>query len=160
MMSTPTTADIQPLRSRDLPALKQVIDATGLFPSDLLDEMVAPYMDGKATNEIWLTLHAPDPAAMAYCAPERMTDGTSNLLLIAVDPSRQRQGLGAALMSHIERMLADNGQRILLVETSALPEFERTRAFYRRLGYHQEARIRDFYRAGDDKIIFRKALAT
>lgn len=43
--------------------------------------------------------------------------------------------------------------------TSGLASFERTRAFYRKCGYDEEARIRDFYRAGDDKIVYRKALA-
>jgi hypothetical protein len=38
--------------------------------------------------------------------------------------------------------------------------FARTRAFYLREGYAQEARIREFYAVGEDKIVFRKALAT
>ncbi|MCW6511298.1 GNAT family N-acetyltransferase [Lichenifustis flavocetrariae] len=78
--------------------------------------------------------------------------------LIAVHPDRQGQGRGTALLRHVERVLAARGQRVLLVETSALPAFERTRAFYRQSGYGEEARIRDFYQAGEDKIVFRKAL--
>ncbi len=89
----------------------------------------------------------------------RMTDGTWNLYLIAVRPDRQGQGRGGALLRHVEQALAVRGARILLVETSGLPALERTRAFYRKCGYDQEARIRDFYKAGDDKIVFRKALA-
>ncbi|MEM9508310.1 MAG: GNAT family N-acetyltransferase, partial [Cyanobacteria bacterium P01_E01_bin.35] len=30
--------------------------------------------------------------------------------------------------------------------------------FYRKCGYEQEAQIREFYQAGEDKIIFRKSL--
>ena len=48
--------------------------------------------------------------------------------------------------------------RFLLVETSGLPEFEDTRRFYRTRGYGEEARIRDFYTSGEDKVIFRRAL--
>jgi ribosomal protein S18 acetylase RimI-like enzyme len=87
-----------------------------------------------------------------------MTEGTWNLLLIAVHPERQGEGIGAALMTHAETILAAQGERVVLVETSGLPEFERTRGFYDRLGYEREARIRDYYRAGEDKIVFRKAL--
>ena len=47
---------------------------------------------------------------------------------------------------------------MLLLETSGLPEFARTRAFYRTNGYDEEARIREFYAAGEDKVVFRKAL--
>jgi hypothetical protein len=39
-----------------------------------------------------------------------------------------------------------------------LPHFERTRQFYRTLGYDVEATIREFYNAGEDKVVFRKAL--
>jgi ribosomal protein S18 acetylase RimI-like enzyme len=64
-----------------------------------------------------------------------------------------------ALLRHVEQALAARGERLLLVETSGSPGFERTRAFYRKRGYEEEARIRDFYRAGEDKVVFRKALA-
>jgi hypothetical protein len=35
---------------------------------------------------------------------------------------------------------------------------EKTRAFYLKCGYDLEARIRDYYTEGDDKVTFRKAL--
>jgi RimJ/RimL family protein N-acetyltransferase len=47
---------------------------------------------------------------------------------------------------------------MLLVETSGLPDFERTRAFYLKCGYEEEAHIRDFYATGEDKVVFRKVL--
>jgi RimJ/RimL family protein N-acetyltransferase len=47
---------------------------------------------------------------------------------------------------------------MLLVETSGLPDFERTRTFYAKCGYEEEARIRDFYAVNDDKVVFRKVL--
>jgi len=48
------------------------------------------------------------------------------------------------------------GGRMLLVET--LASFHLAQAFYRKYGYEEEARIRDFYAAGDDKVVFRKVL--
>ncbi len=149
---------IRPTTNGDMPGLKAVVDANGLFPADMLDDMAAAYFSSDAANEFWLTADEAGPVAIAYCAPERMTQGTWNLLLIAVHPARQGRGLGAALMQHVESALAAGGERVLLVETSGLPTFERTRAFYRKLGYTEEARIREFYQAGEDKIIFRKAL--
>ena len=80
------------------------------------------------------------------------------MLLIAVDPSRHGQGIGTALMRHIERDLASRGGRVLLVETSGSEAFSRTRGFYRAIGCDEEARIREFYAVGEDKIVFRKAL--
>jgi hypothetical protein len=67
--------------------LKAVIDATGLFPSEMLDDMLEPYLADGAVEDIWLVVDdetdAPPPLGLAYCAPERMTSGTWNLYLIA-----------------------------------------------------------------------------
>lgn len=152
-------ASIRPVVPGDVPALKALIEAAGLFPSDMLDDMLAPYFEqGRAGPQVWLTDDDGGPVAVAYYAPERMTEGTWNLYLIAVHPDHQSRGRGSALLRHVEAALAARGERVLLVETSGLPEFERTRAFYRGNGYGEEARIRDFYQAGEDKVIFRKAL--
>ncbi|PWS35576.1 GNAT family N-acetyltransferase [Falsiroseomonas bella] len=146
---------VRPVVTGDLPALRAVIAATGLFPAEMLEGMAAPFLAGEA-EEVWLT--AAGGAAVAYVAPERMTQGSWNLLLIAVHPGHQRRGLGAALVAAVEAEVIARGGRLLLVETSSLPDFDGTRAFYRRQGYEQEARIRDFYQAGEDKVVFRKLL--
>ena len=151
---------IRPITRSDMPGLKTIIGATGLFPPDLLDGMTAPHLDGDAPADIWLTTEADGLVALAYCAPERMTDNTWNLLLIATAPGRQRSGFGRAMVHHVEQLLISRGGRLLLVESSALPEFDGTRAFYRGLGYSQEACIRDFYSEGEDKIVFRRVLAS
>ena len=44
------------------------------------------------------------------------------------------------------------------METSGTDDFEYVREFYRKSGYEEEARIREFYAAGVDKIVFRKRL--
>lgn len=142
----------------DLPVLKAVIDANKLFPSDMLDEMILDYFTNEDSNDYWLTIIICKPVAIAYYAPEKMTEGTWNLYLIAVHPDFQKQGLGVSIIRHIEQKLAARGERILLVETSGLESFEGTREFYLKCGYEKEATIREFYQAGEDKIIFRKLL--
>ena len=143
----------------DLPALAAIADATEIFPGETLDGMTAGFFAGDSAGDAWLTLEDDGrPVALAYYVPERMTDGTWNVLALAVHPGSQGRGHGSALMRHIEEKLAARGERVLLVETSGTPAFERTRAFYRGLDYGEEARIRDFYEAGDDKVVFRKAL--
>ena len=142
----------------DIPALKQVIDRNELFPSQMLDGMVSDYFDNPNTSDLWFTYEEEQPVAIAYVAPEKMTEGTWNLYLIAVAPDLQGKGIGRSIVQYIENTLRAKGERILLVETSGLDEFKRTRIFYDKCGYEQEARIRDFYQAGEDKIVFRKSL--
>lgn len=153
-----TDANIRAVTPNDLPDLKTVIEANKLFPSDLLDDMILDYFHNENDSEFWFTYEDSKPVAIAYCAPERMTEGTWNLYLIAVHPDYQKQGIGTFMMHYIEQLLTARGERILLVETSSLQTFEGTREFYRQCGYNEEARIREFYQMGEDKIAFRKSL--
>jgi ribosomal protein S18 acetylase RimI-like enzyme len=151
---------IRPVCRTDLPALEAVLETSGLFPPDLLPDMVGPFLDQPETKEIWLTYVRDEvPIALAYCVPERMTDGTWNLLAIAVHAAAQGAGVGGALTKHLEDLLGARGQRLLLVETSGLETYQRTRSFYSNQGYRQEACIRDFYAAGEDKIVYAKSLS-
>lgn len=150
--------NIRPVTRNDIPSLKTVIDAHELFPSDMLDEMISDYFANENSTDIWFTCQEKEPVAIAYCAPEKMTEGTWNLYLIAVHPDYQGQGVGTSMVHYIEEILAARGERILLVETSSLDSFAQTRKFYHKCGYHQEAQIREFYQAGEDKIVFRKSL--
>lgn len=158
---------IRPTTPDDTTALLAIADTIGFQPNELaqLREMLVDYFrnssqDSSDGEPFWLTDddERDGPVGVAYCEPERMTDRTWNLQLIAIRPDRQGQGRGAALLRYLEQTLLARGGRILLVETSGLPGFEGTRKFYGKSGYGEEARIRDFYAAGDDKIVFRKAL--
>ncbi|MEO0536532.1 MAG: GNAT family N-acetyltransferase [Cyanobacteria bacterium P01_A01_bin.123] len=153
---------IRPTTPDDTTALIALADATGLFPPsglDLLRQMLADALDqDSATAPFWITDDDNGPVGVAYCEPERMTDQTWNLQLIAIHPDRQGQGRGTKLLSYVEQTLIARGGRLLLVDTSGLPDFERTRMFYAKCGFKEEARIRDFYAAGDDKVAFRKVL--
>jgi ribosomal protein S18 acetylase RimI-like enzyme len=151
-----TEDTIRPLQWDDLVAARRLIAAVDLFPDEMLPEMAAAWLEGR---EAALWLIAGQGAALAYAAPERLTDGTWNLLLLAVDPTRQGQGLGRRLVAEVEQTLRKGGARLLLVETSGVADFEGQRRFYTRLGFHSEGRIRDYYQDGDDKVIFAKPLS-
>lgn len=153
-----SNSDIRPVERQDLPELKHIADATELFPSELMDEMISGYFEG-TKPDIWFSYNLGGKSiAFGFCEPERMTEGTWNLLAIGVDPEHQGKGIGAAMMGYLEDRLVDQGERILLIETMGTPAFERTRAFYRKNGYVEEARIREFYEPGADKVVFWKHL--
>ena len=155
-MQTPLT--IRALDRADLPSVSVILDATGLFPSDLLEPMAEPFLAEDAPHH-WLVACDPDKVVgFAYAEPERMTDGTFNLLAIAVDPAVQRGGIGKALVNGLIDRLGQQGGRVLIVETSSLDDFADTRSFYAGQAFSEEARIRDFYAEGEDKILFWKHL--
>ncbi len=161
--TAPELSVIRPAKPDDMGALMELIGAVGMFSPGEVEELrgllTAYFRGGLGRDHFWVTDDDNGLAAVAYYAPERMTEGTWNLYLIAVHPDRRREGRAAALLRHVEAALAARGERLLLIETSSDPAFEGAWSLYRKSGYDQEARIRDFYAAGADKIVFRKALA-
>ncbi|MBY0613482.1 MAG: GNAT family N-acetyltransferase [Beijerinckiaceae bacterium] len=148
----------------DRDGLLAVAASVGLFGPEEFGEitsLVDRFLDGSSgAGHDWLIASQNGATVgVAYIGPERMTSGTANLYFIGIRPDWQGAGCGAALITEIERRRKAAGDRILLVETMGIDDFAYQRAFYRRCGFHEEARIREFYDAGADKIIFWKALA-
>ncbi len=149
--------------SEDQSKLLAIAAATGLFAPPELEgfgEMIGEHLDSEREEEhCWIADDEDGLVGAAYYAPEVFAEGVWNLYFIGILPSEQSKGRGTALIQHVEADLRARGERLLLVETSSLESFEPTRSFYRKNGYDKEARIRDYYNAGEDKIIFRKALS-
>lgn len=153
-----TNIAIRDLVRADLSRIVPILDATDLFPSDMLPAMAEPWLSGAAPHHWLVAVDGDAVLGFAYAEPERMTDGTVNLLAIAVDPARQNRGVGSALIAELSARLLAAGCRVLIVETSSLEGFAATQAFYAARGFTREARIRDFYEDGNDKIVFWKRL--
>ena len=92
----------------------------------------------------------------ACYGPTPLTEGTFDLYWIAVDPTCSNRGIGSLLLQAVEKSILAKQGRLLLVETSSQPKYTRTRHFYKKNGYSMEATIRDFYRPGEDKVIYAK----
>lgn len=154
-----TDSQLRAMKQNDLPAVKSIIDANEMFPSEYLDEMTSEYFSSDS-QEVWTVADNEKAGivAVSFCSPERMTEGTWNLLMIAVQPKYQCVGIGKAMMQQAESQVKGQEARILLVETSGLPAYEKTREFYPKCGYKQVAVIPDYYDEGDDKVVFWKSL--
>ena len=83
-----------------------------------------------------------------------------DLYWIAVDPKQQGQGFGQVLLRFVENEVRRHRGRMLLIETSSKETYAPTLRFYRRSGYDEISRIKDFYRIEDDKVVFCKKLPT
>lgn len=145
---------IRSAEERDVPALGALAEAAGLFPADLLAGVIAPALAGGP--DIWLIADDGDPVGFAFAEPERMADRVWNMLALGIAPDRQRRGIGAALTRALIARLEADGARLLIVETSSLPDQAAARAFYPALGFEREGTVRDFYADGEDKIVFRR----
>ena len=153
------SVSIREVEKNDLEHLKSVLNSIALFPAEMLEEMISDYFDNPDTQDIWFTATENNiPVSIGYCAPEKLTDGTFNLYAIGVRSDIQGKGIGNKMMKYLEDQLKEQGHRILIVETSGTDDFELTRKFYENLNYNKEAVIRDFWKEGDDKVIYWKKL--
>src|ERR1700681_1006606 len=92
--------------------------------------------------------------------PTPLTEATYDLYWIAVDKSKHRGGVGKRLMKFTEEEIARRGGKLLLIETSSQETYGGTIQFYERTGYDLVGKIPEYYKPGDDKLIFAKRLAT
>ena len=90
--------------------------------------------------------------------PTPLTESTYDLYWIAVDKSKHRGGVGKKLMKFTEEEIARRGGNLLLIETSSQETYGGTIQFYERTGYELVGKIKEYYKPGDDKLIFVKRL--
>jgi ribosomal protein S18 acetylase RimI-like enzyme len=88
-----------------------------------------------------------------------MTDAVYELYWIAVDPAWQGRGVGRALLHTVERSVAACGGRMLLIDTESSDGYAAARRLYSAAGFTEEARIRDYYYPGVDKVTFGRKIS-
>ncbi len=157
---------IRSLEPGDRSRIAEMVVSTGKFNEEevataleLVDHALS---DGERSGYIFALIEdaageAPVKGYACY-GPTPLTQGVYDLYWIVVDPAAQGRGLGRLLTRHVEQDVVTRGGRMLLVETSSQESYGPTVRFYERTGYQLAARIKNFYRIGDDKLIFSKDL--
>ncbi len=158
-----TTLRIRRLPAAARAAAERILRATGVFREDeiavALEVLDAFFIDPRQDYEaLGAFSRAGDLLGYVCYGPTPCTLGTYDLYWIAVDPALHGAGVGTTLLQEVERRLARLDARLVIIETSSLPPYEATRAFYRRRGYAEVARVPDFYAPGDDRVIFARRL--
>lgn len=155
---------IRDLRAGDRSGIRELVVAAGNFNEtevetavELVDEALAK---GDASGYLFLVLEVEDgeQALQGYACygPVPLTVGVYDLYWIVVDPVSQGRGYGRLLLAAVENRVRALGGRKLLIETSSQASYAGTVRFYERSGYELAARICDFYKVGDDKLVYSK----
>ncbi len=84
--------------------------------------------------------------------------GVWDLYWICISPDFQGKGYGEILLRRVEKAVMEKGGNSIFIETSSIPSYERARKFYEKLGYRIVCVIKDYYKVGDDKIIYKKEI--
>ena len=83
-------------------------------------------------------------------------ENEAHLLLLAVQESQRRKGVGSALISWLEATALTAGIGAIYLDARA--QNEAARAFYRKLGYQEVRVVRRFYRGREDGVRIAKDL--
>jgi ribosomal protein S18 acetylase RimI-like enzyme len=99
------------------------------------------------------------PVGYICYGPTPMTQGTFDLYWIVVDPNFQGKGIGSKLLDFLEEGVREEGGRMILADTSTIPQYEKTKNFYLQNGFQEVGRIPDYYYPGNDRITFCKRIS-
>jgi len=120
--------------SRDVEALRRLINAAfvveqAVFAGDRIDDLeVRAYMSRGTC------LGAEGSGGLAGCVYIETRDDRSYLGLLAVQPARQRTGLGRQLVAAAENLARESGSRAMDLRVISA-RGEQLSPFYQRLGY-------------------------
>lgn len=157
------SSTIRPMTKEDRAALIQILRNTPEFPPaevDVAIEVLDTYLQEPVRSGYNIFVSEANSSVVGYICygPTPLTQGTWDIYWMAVEPGRQRQGIGKSLLAFAEKEIKKAEGRMTLIETSSKPEYEATRWFHRSQGYELVCRISDFYAPGDDKLVFQKRL--
>lgn len=147
----------------DKNSVMNILRGTGMFTSaelSVAEELIDIFISGKPQNDYIIYVGEDENSSKIYgyvCyGPTPATEGTFDLYWIAVSSEEQGKGIGGKLLEFVEGKVKSAGGRLLIIETSSREKYRPTQNFYLKNAYVIEARIKDFYSIGDDRLIFTK----
>ncbi|MFW5707850.1 MAG: GNAT family N-acetyltransferase [Bacteroidota bacterium] len=152
------------IQPEDVETVKNICLSTGFFRTDEVDvaaELAQEALDkGQAESGYYFIFAMEGEETCGYVCygPTPCTVGTWDLYWIVVEERFRGKGLGKQLLEQTEQSLRQHQARKLYIETSSTEKYNSTRNFYQNAGYHEEARLKDFYLSGDDKVIYTRYL--
>jgi len=148
---------------RDIKHVREIIESTKFFYDhevEIAVELVAERLElGESTGYFFVFAEA-DGMTVAYSCfgPILMSTTSFDLYWIATHNEFRGKGIGRKLLEETSKVAKNMGCKILIAETSGLPHYAPTRAFYISNSFTLEASLKDFYTDGDDKLFYTKRI--
>jgi ribosomal-protein-alanine N-acetyltransferase len=140
--------------ARDLGAVMRVME--GSFDPAFGEAWTAPQCAGLLPMAgVWLSLARREDAVIGF-ALGRIVGDEAELLLLAVDRSSQRKGVGQMLLDRFAAVAASKGAEQLHLEVR---EGNHAVSLYRRNGYREVGRRRNYYSGRDGQLFDALTLA-
>jgi|GEM_PF-5412988 len=150
------------LWGRDLPQIKCIMRDGQVFGDvDVkgITKMMANYLENPDGDELRTFVCSIKGEISGFVVLGKdMGEDTWEIFVISVSPKYQGNGLGKRMIRYAEDHIRHKGGRIIFISTSTAKDYGPARRLYRRCGYTQTAKLRDFFYDGDHRIILQKRL--
>ncbi len=152
---------IRKIKQSDKNVLEEMLKNIPSFTEDEVNvamELINVTLNFNEQTDYNIFVYEENEKVLGYhCTGKRpLTDSVYDLYWIAVDVNSQNKGIGKKLLMHAENFVKEKKGRWLLIETSSLDNYKRTRNFYLKNNFEIISRINDFYKLKDDLIIYGK----
>ena len=154
---------IRPMRPQDKAPVLDLIRTTGMFmPGEVVvaEELIDIYLGVPEQKDYRIVVIEDEDrkgvAGYLTWGPTPMAEDAYDLYWMAVATAEQGKGRGKELVRWLEAEVRKLNGRMIIIETSSQPKYHPTRQFYIGLDYKEVARIPDFYKPGDDRVIYAK----
>ena len=149
----------RPLGPVDREAVQEALDACGAFSQEEIGVALELFDAGLAGDYALFGAERDGRLVGYVCLGKAsLTAASWYLYWMCVHPVAQRLGIGRALQRRAEAFVRSQGGERIVLETSGRSDYGPARHFYERAGYLPVGRIPDFYRPGDDCLIYSKVL--
>jgi ribosomal protein S18 acetylase RimI-like enzyme len=151
------------VRPDDVNQVREIVSSTNFFHDYEIDVAVELLQENLAKskesgyNFLFVEM---DGKTVAYSCFGLIpcTVSSFDLYWIVVHNDYRNLGIGKKLLSLTEQTIIEMGGTVIYAETSSQPSYEPTRKFYLSNKYYEEARLKDYYKKGDDKLVYSKHL--
>lgn len=149
--------------SPDLNGIRRLLEDDAFFkPSEIevaLELVEDSIIKGSNSDYNFILAEYDGKTAGYVCyGPILVTDRRYDLYWISVKKELRRKKIGSLLLVNAEKYIKDLGGAAIYIETSSLQIYQQTRHFYIKHGYHEVARIPDYYADDDARVVYMKKL--
>lgn len=147
----------------DIQAVMDLVSSLGVFSNTeiaVAGELVEEAIAGQE-EYFFVFYRTPDRRLVGYSCYGTipLTASAYDMYWIAVDSDFKGTGLAEKIVKLTHDRIRQAGGDQVYAETSSLPLYEAARRFYLKQGYSEIARYKNFYKPGDDKVVYRKDLS-
>lgn len=146
----------------DVAAIRQMVAKAGVFSAEEIDVAEELAQDaanlGEKSHYNFIVAHEGQLLGYSCFGRIPLTDERYDLYWIVTDTDAQQKGIAGELMQRTQQAIRSRGGKAIYAETSSRTIYTPAQRFYVKQGFTLAAEVKDFYRKGDDKLLYCRRL--